>query len=271
MKYIALSFAIKDTEQSEMLVALLANEGYEGFEENTDELKAFIKETEFDKNALDTISGALSVSYTVGEIAQQNWNAQWESSFEPVIINDFASVRAGFHAPVKNVQYEIIITPKMSFGTGHHATTYLVMEQMSRIDFAGKTVFDFGTGTGVLAILAEKMGAASVYAIDNDEWSIENTKENLAANGCSKTAVEKADTINTAQQYQVILANINLNVLLANMAAIAAVCQPGATVLFSGILVNDEAVLKEAAGANSLIFNSVTERNGWLCIAAVYA
>lgn len=270
MKYISVTFTIKDAAQSEILLALLADAGYEGFEECTGELKAFIKEEEFDKAELDTVTQTLGTAYTIAEIEQQNWNAQWESSFEPVIINDFAAVRAGFHAPVKNVLYEIIITPKMSFGTGHHATTYLMMEQMSHIDFNGKAVFDFGTGTGVLAILAEKMGAASVYAIDNDDWSIENTKENTGANGCTKIKVEKADTIDISHRYDTILANINLNVLLANIAAIASICKPGTIVLFSGILVNDEQALKEAANANRLVFNAVKERNGWLCIEAAY-
>jgi ribosomal protein L11 methyltransferase len=270
MKYIELTFKLNDTAKQEMLLALLANAGYEGFEETNDELKAFIKENEFNKTELDAVCAGIGASFTVTVIEQQNWNAQWESSFEPVLIPGFAAVRAGFHAPVKEVQHEIIITPKMSFGTGHHATTYLMMQQMSELDIAGKSVFDFGTGTGVLAILAEKMGATTVYAIDNDDWSIENTRENIAANGCSCITVEKADTIDTNRQYQLILANINLNVLLATMSAVASICLPGATVLFSGILVNDEPALKAAASANGLVFCSVSEKNGWLCIKAVY-
>jgi ribosomal protein L11 methyltransferase len=270
MKYISVGFKTKDAEQSEMLVALLADCGYEGFEENDGELKAFVKEVDFDSGTLKNISTSLNVSFYLSEIEQQNWNAKWESSFDPVIINDFAAVRAVFHAPVKNVLHEIIITPKMSFGTGHHATTYLMMEQMSHIDFKEKSVFDFGTGTGVLAILAEKMGAAEIFAIDNDDWSIENTNENIAANNCSHIIAEKADTIAFGKQYDIILANINLNVLLANMEAIAAIGKPGTIVLFSGILIADEPVLIAAAKAKGLIFSSVNERNGWLCIKTVY-
>jgi ribosomal protein L11 methyltransferase len=268
MKYIEVVFQSINAEQSEMLVALLTNAGFEGFEESDGELKAFIKKDEFDKALLEAVSNSINISFTLSEIEQQNWNAQWESSFEPVIVDDFAAVRAGFHQPVTGVKHEIIITPKMSFGTGHHATTYLMMQQMSHIDFTGKAVFDFGTGTGVLAILAEKMGAAAVDAIDIDEWSVENTNENTVANNCNNIRVEMASIINTTNKYDVVLANINLNVLLANMKDIAAVCKTGAIVLFSGILTADESALQKAALENRIHFKNSTEKNNWLCITA---
>lgn len=270
MKYIQVEVSTAVDGQNEIIMALLSDIGFEGFEEDDNRVNAFIKEEEFDKAALEEVTGGLGLTYNISTIAQQNWNAQWESSFEPVIVNDFAAVRAGFHAPVKKVRHEIIITPKMSFGTGHHATTYLMMEQMEHINFENKAVFDFGTGTGVLAILAEKMGAAKVYAIDNDDWSIENTNENTAANNCSHIIAEKADSIAPGKQFDIILANINLNVLLANMEDIATACKPKTIVLFSGILVADEPVLTASAAANGLIVNSVKERNGWLCMKAVY-
>ena len=182
MKYTQVAIETTDAGQHEILVALLADIGFEGFEETDDMVKAFIREEELNTTALNEIVGNLQLQYTLLSIEQQNWNAQWESSFEPVIVEDFAAVRAAFHKPVSGVKYEIIITPKMSFGTGHHATTYLMMQQMSYIDFAGKKVFDFGTGTGVLAILAEKLGATKIDAIDIDEWSVENTNENILAN-----------------------------------------------------------------------------------------
>ena len=120
--------------------------------------------------------------YKYSIIEDKNWNEEWESQLQPVTINNFAGIRASFHEPLKNVEHEIIITPKMSFGTGHHATTFLMVEQMEKINFKNKTVLDFGTGTGILAILAEKLGAASVLAIDYDEWSINNALENIEAN-----------------------------------------------------------------------------------------
>jgi ribosomal protein L11 methyltransferase len=268
MKYTQVAITTTDATQHEILIALLANIGFEGFEEMDNEVKAFIKEEELDTAVLDEIVGGLKLKYVLSTIEQQNWNAQWESSFDPVIVEDFAAVRAEFHRPVTGVKHEIIITPKMSFGTGHHATTYLMMQQMSHINFIGKSVFDFGTGTGVLAILAEKMGAAKVDAIDIDEWSVENTIENMEANSCHKIKVELASVISTTNQYDIIFANINLNVLLENMKDITAVCRKGGLVLFSGILSTDKVLLTDTAALHGLNFIRITEKNNWLCIVA---
>ncbi len=268
MNYIQVAIETNEAEQHEILVALLADIGFEGFEESDNGIKAFIKESMLDTEALNEVVNNLQLQYSLTTVAQQNWNAQWERSFEPVMVENFVAVRADFHTPVTNVQHEIIITPKMSFGTGHHATTYLMMQQMSHINFVDKTVFDFGTGTGVLAILAEKMGALKIDAVDIDEWSIENTNENIAANKCQKITVAMASAITTATKYDVVLANINLNVLLDNMSDIALICKKGATVLFSGILSSDENSLKESALKHSLIFKTVSEKSNWLCIEA---
>lgn len=266
MNYTQVAIETNKAEQHEILVALLADIGFEGFEESDNSIKAFIKETMLDTTAVNEVISSLQLKYTLTTVVQQNWNAEWERSFEPVVVEDFVAVRAGFHKPVANVQHEIVITPKMSFGTGHHATTYLMMLEMRQIDFVGKTVFDFGTGTGVLAILAEKMGAAKVDAIDIDEWSVENTHENVAANHCRNITVALAAAINTASKYDVVLANINLNILLANMGDIAAVCKKGATILFSGILTTDESMLKESAMKQGLVFVQVSQKNNWICM-----
>ena len=269
MTYTAVTFTKINNETEEIIIAILSNAGFEGFEQNEEEITCFIKSEDFDETILKEITASYHLAYSLSEIQQQNWNAQWESSFDPVIVDDFAAVRAGFHQPVTGVKHEIIITPKMSFGTGHHATTYLMMQQMSYLNFNSKSVFDFGTGTGVLAILAEKMGAIKVDAIDIDEWSVENTRENIVANYCHTISIENAEKISQQSHYDIVLANINLNVLLANMQDIAAICNPGAVVLFSGILKADELTLKESAIINGLIFSTVTERNGWLCIKAI--
>src|SRR5205809_7074705 len=142
-------------------------------------------------------------------IAEQNWNSIWEENFQPVIIQNAVAIRAHFHQPITTVQHEIIITPKMSFGTGHHATTYLMLEQMTSIDFAGKSVLDYGTGTGVLSIYAEKLGAAAITAIDNDEWSINNAAENIQQNNCKKINLALGNKPPAKHIYQVELANIN--------------------------------------------------------------
>jgi ribosomal protein L11 methyltransferase len=267
--YIQVKIEGAQGEKAEMLIALLAGAGYEGFEETEQGLKAFIPETAFDEPALKELLTAQLLEYTLQTIEQQNWNAQWESGFEPVRVNDFAAIRAGFHTPCAGVQYEIIITPKMSFGTGHHATTYMMVEQMAGIDFAGKSVLDFGTGTGVLAILAEKMGAADILAIDNDDWSITNTIENLEANGCHHTRAEKAEAVPADQQFDIILANINLNVITASLPAIVKACKPVAKVLFSGFLAADVTVLVPLLEAHLFQKIEIFERNNWRCIAAV--
>jgi ribosomal protein L11 methyltransferase len=269
MVYTEIKFITNSPEQNEILIAQLAQLGFEGFEEEENILKAFIKQNEFNAAAVDDIANTNSITYTSAVIAPQNWNAQWESSFEPVVVNDFAAIRAGFHQPVKNVQHEIIITPKMSFGTGHHATTYLMMQQMRQLDFRGKTVMDFGTGTGVLAILAEKMGAIEITAIDNDDWSINNAKENTGNNNCIHIVIQKGESIEADGKYDIILTNINLDVILQNMPLIAAACKPGTQILLSGFLYTDEAAIKTALKANGLVFSTVTQQKDWICLLAL--
>src|SRR5918995_4444294 len=192
--YIQIKFQNISQEQSDILIAQLTEIGFEGFEEEESRLKAFIASTNFDEKLLQNISTPQQLVFSKTIIEQTNWNRVWESNFDPVIVDDFVAVRAEFHEPIKDVEFEIVITPKMSFGTGHHATTYMMMQQMREIDFANKTVFDFGTGTGVLAILAEKLGAKTVLAIDNDTWSIENAYENIKRNNCTAIELKLADT-----------------------------------------------------------------------------
>lgn len=249
-----------------MLVAALSEAGFEGFEEGEGFLKAFIPAAAFDEEAVKAIAAQQQAGFTQSVIGETNWNAVWESNFEPVVVDDFVGLRADFHPPVTGVEQEIVITPKMSFGTGHHATTYQMIGQMRDIDFTGKRVFDFGTGTGVLAILAERLGAATILAVDNDDWSIANTTENLERNQCSRVMVEKAETVPAHTQFDIILANINKNVILENMQSLAAQLAPGGTLLLSGLLVEDEADILTAASSRSLKLNRKTERNGWICL-----
>ncbi len=270
MTYTEIEIKTENQEQTEIVIAQLANIGFEGFEEKENTLQAFIKEDEFAEADVDEIINTHHLTYTKKNIEQQNWNAQWESSFEPVIVDDFAAVRASFHQPITSVKHEIIITPKMSFGTGHHATTFLMMQQMSKIYFTNKSVFDFGTGTGVLAILAQKMGATHVDAIDNDEWSIENTKENIAANKCTNIYIKKADVIESKIQYDVVLANINLNVITAAINEIVAICKPQTQALFSGFLPTDFKQMEQLLHTHNFININPIQKNNWLCITCIY-
>ena len=269
MNYLQVKFDIGDDVEKEILIALLSNAGFESFEEGGKTLKAFIKENDFSEDALKEILEIVPVDFATTIVPQQNWNAQWESSFEPIIVNDFVSIRAAFHQPVKNVQYQIIITPKMSFGTGHHATTYMMIEQMQALDFTNKTVIDFGTGTAVLAILAEKMGALKIDAIDYDEWSIENSFENVAANNCSKINLIKDETIRIGTSYDIILANINLNVIQQNLASIKAVSKKGTLILLSGFIKADETEMLSALAENGVLQLTTVQKGEWISILAV--
>ena len=269
MNYIEFDFETENEDQSEQLIALLSEQGFDGFEESGNRLRAYIAETEFKEDAFAEIIAMFhSIGYTQSVIENINWNKQWEESFEPVMVDDFAAIRAGFHQPITNVQYEIVITPKMSFGTGHHATTYLMMQQMKALDIAKKKVIDFGTGTGVLAVLAAKMGAGSVLAIDNDDWSIENAKENIIQNNCSSIVVDKGTVFPANEKFDIILANITLNVILDNLSAIAAASVPGTQLLFSGFLKNDEPVLITALQKAGLNYLSSSQKGEWMVVAA---
>lgn len=261
MKHIKVEIRAKECQQEE-LIAMLDDCYATGFEQ-TDEMLAAWFEEGFAKDAV--LNFLKDHSYQLTEIDERNWNEEWERNFQPVRVDDFVAVRAHFHSSVENVDHEIIITPKMSFGTGHHATTYLMMRQMRSIRFNGKTVFDFGTGTGILSILAEKLGAKKITAIDVDDWSIRNAKENFAQNDCSTIDVSLSSTI-PQQPFEVILANINRNVILDYMPQLAGALLYGAVILFSGLLVADEDAVKPMAQNFGLYLQHRQERDGWLSL-----
>lgn len=263
--YIQVDFSGLSPEKVDILIATLSEAGWEGFEETEDRFSAYIPEDEFQEEELKQMAG--TNPYTITQVPYINWNQRWESSFEPVLVDDFCAVRAGFHAPVENVRYEIVITPKQSFGTGHHATTWLMMKRMERIDFTGKKVFDFGTGTGVLAILAEKAGATEVLGIDNDTWSMENAQENGEANDCHHIQWELADQVPTEGRFDIILANINKNVITGHFKSLANRLTSGGTLLLSGLLTTDEEDILAGAQNVGLVFLDRMERAGWICLS----
>lgn len=248
----------------ELLIAELALIGYEGFEESDTTLKAYVPEGEFEESELNILLNKYYVKYSISTIKKQNWNKLWESNFEPVQVDDFVGIRASFHPSFINVAHEIVITPKMSFGTGHHATTYSVMQLMRDLDFKGKTVFDFGTGTGILAILAEKLGANKLLAVDNDDWCIENASENISINNCKYIDIQKVDKCEIDSKYQIILANINKNIILDNINALAAGLEKGGDLILSGLLIEDEADIRAACEALKLVHKTTVQRNGWI-------
>jgi ribosomal protein L11 methyltransferase len=240
--------------------------GFEGVEEQDDKTIASVPSSLFEEESVRKIFGRFSLAYTLDTIEQQNWNAGWEQSFEPVVIGNFAAVRASFHKPVEGVTHDIIVTPKMSFGTGHHATTYMMIAQMQELGFKGASVIDFGTGTGVLAILAEKLGAGDILAIDNDEWSINNAKENLEANNCSHTVLLLADKMTHNAKAGFILANINLNVIAANLQLIREACHAGTLVLLSGFLAENEEQMQQILSAGGFHIVKNVYKNNWMAM-----
>jgi ribosomal protein L11 methyltransferase len=251
-------------QQSEILIAELAAIKFDAFEENENSLSAFIKQENFNEEEFKSVVDFKNISYTKQLIADTNWNAKWESEFEPVVVDNLVAIRAAFHRPAINVEHEIIITPKMSFGTGHHATTYLMLQQMGKIDFTGKSVLDFGTGTGILAIMAAKLGAQKVVAVDNDEWSIRNAKENFAANDCTAIELLQKEDLSGLGIFDVILANINLNVIVNAIGRLKAISHAGSMLLISGFLSSDEVALNKIFMDAGYQHAGTVRKNEWI-------
>lgn len=266
MDYLKITITPVTESLSDILVALLAEEGFEGFEEMTDTLVAFLPLASFDKENFEKVLHNFELNYTTEIIAPTNWNETWESNFQPVIVKDFCTIRADFHQLEIKTPYEIIITPKMSFGTGHHATTQQMMSQMKDLNFTGKTVFDFGTGTGILAFLAKMLGAGKTIAIDNDEWSVMNAIENVERNNVDVEVLIDPIEHFSSKQFDVILANINRNILLQYMEMMYAMTVSEGLVLMSGLLTEDQTVIETAANEVGLSLVKRTEEMNWISL-----
>lgn len=263
-KYLKIEIEIQSEEEAEILVALLTEIKFYAFEEEQNSLMAYIAEEDFDEHLLVTALPQKRI-FKKYVIEEENWNYQWEQAITPVIINDFVALHPSF-APVNNdVKFDIIITPKMSFGTGHHATTQLMIQLMEKINFYQKDVIDFGTGTGVLAIVSEKCGAAKITAIDVDEWSILNASENIFANNCKNITLKQQEIISEIEPADILLANINLNVLKASAPSITSSVKRGGLFLASGFLSEDETEMRSIFASNFTVCER-KEVNGWLAI-----
>ena len=274
--YIKVEFEHLSNEQKEIIIALLTDMNYEGFEEVEDVLKAFIPSGIYDETKLKAFEKGRKLSFSVSKIENKNWNTHWETNFQPIVINHsinktpWVAIRADFHQPIKDTEHEIIITPKMSFGTGHHATTSMMIKMMGELDFSGKTVLDFGTGTGILAILSEKLGASKIIAIDNDDQSIKNASENFDSNSCSKIELLEASTANVDIKFDIILANIIKGVILDNLTAFTKEMVNGGVILLSGLLADDEQEILEKTTGNNLILDKKIEDKNWICLQMTY-
>jgi len=259
---------------SDILIAQLADIGYESFVESDTGILAYIPSEQFDAKALKKLpvmeAGLFDISFEHAEIEEENWNALWESNYDPVLIAGQCYVRAPFHDPYPGADYDIVIEPKMSFGTAHHETTFLVAQLMLDIDFKGKNVLDMGSGTGIFAIMAAKMGAAEILAIDNDDWAYNNAIENLERNAVKSANVLLGDasTLNEDLQFDIIIANINRNVLLRDMEAYAGSLKKNGLILFSGFYEHDWKVVEKEAENYNIQHQKSVEKNDWIAVVA---
>jgi ribosomal protein L11 methyltransferase len=268
--FIKLSMITRDAAENDLIIGIMSEAGYDGFEEEQHKLHAYISADRFDEAAARNLLDQYQISFSSKLLPVKNWNDEWEKNFQPVLVNDFCCIRASFHPAYAEVKHDIIITPRMSFGTGHHATTYLMIQQMEGVIFNDKSVLDFGTGTGVLAILGEKLGAGDVLAIDNDNWSIENAGDNIIENNCSKIRIERSGIITSINQFDVILANINRNVLLDQMDSLSQHLKEDGVLLMSGLLSGDRPKIETAANTYGLMIMEEKEMNGWIVLKLIH-
>ncbi len=254
---------------SDMLMAELGELGFESFMENDSGFLAYIEQDKFDLNAIEELpmikNQLFDISFSHKVIAKENWNSVWESKYDPVLIADTCYIRAPFHEALPDINYDIIIEPKMSFGTAHHETTSLMIESMLGVDFTDLSVLDMGSGTGVLAILASKMGAKSVTAIDIDEWAYENMLENTQRNHIDNVfSIHGDKTEIPNQKYDIILANINRNILLEQIAFYAQHIKENGLLILSGIYNSDIKVVNEETKRCGFAFKNHIEKNNWV-------
>lgn len=255
---------------SEILLGLLVAFPFESFEEHEGYMIAYIPEDECTVDIVDQIHETINrfeIEYSIETIQPQNWNALWEASFEPVIVDDFCVVRADFHEKPEGIQYDIVINPKMAFGTGHHETTYMMMAAMQNLNIKGKSIFDYGCGTGILSLLASKMGSAPIDAIDIEEESYLNTLENATLNDVKNITALCSDLEHfPSKKYDIILANINRNVLLNSAKELFARLNHDGTLLISGILDVDEELVSNKYLDTGFTIEQVDAKGYWRCI-----
>jgi ribosomal protein L11 methyltransferase len=271
-EFIKIEFEFLSDEQKELLIALLSEMNYEGFEEEGDLLKAYIPSRLYNETDVRNLVDTHQLSFTLTELENKNWNQLWESSFHPVIIDHpvtdkpWVGIRAEFHEPLNNVEHEIIITPRMSFGTGHHVTTLMMIQMMGEVNFKEKSVLDFGTGTGILAILAERLEALEITAMDNDSQSIKNAGENFISNNCKKIKLAQASSAEGSNRFDIILSNIVKGVIVGNLGAFSRQLVNKGVLLLSGLLEQDEDIIVKSAEKNGLILNKKISKGNWLSL-----
>ncbi len=272
MHYTTVHFVV-DPAYAEIIIAELAEIGYDVFLENDEGFQASIETALYDVHALQELVDRYKhivspLTYTVEEMEKKNWNEEWEKNYDPIIVSDSCIVKASFHTIDKKYPYEIIINPKMSFGTGHHETTFLMLKTQLTIDHQGKTVMDLGCGTGILAIMAHKLGAKEITVCDIDDWCITNSQENFEMNDCQhiQAYLGTVKDIPSKEPQDIVLANINRNVLLEEIPTYAQLLKNNGFLLLSGFYSNDIADIKELATKNKLKFHSQETKKDWAVV-----
>lgn len=261
-------------ELSDILIAELAEVGFDTFEENDAGFCAYTTEDVFNADAVAEVmsryEGQGELNYSHRIITRQNWNAEWEKNFQPLVIAERVSVRAPFHPKPDGVDYDIVIMPRMSFGTGHHETTALMIENQLDVDHRGKRVLDMGCGTGILAIMAEMLGARQVLAVDVEPWTVENARDNAAENSCRtiECRLGGVETLADEEPFDLILANINRNVLLEDMHEYSRLLPSGKPILFSGFYEEDLEKITAEAERQGLVYQRHRTLRSW--VSALY-
>ena len=255
---------------TDILIAELGYAGFESFVENEDGVTAYIQKDEWNEHILNDVqivnNEEFKISFSVKEIEQVNWNAEWEKNFNPIEVDNICTVRAPFHAK-PDTKYDIVIEPKMSFGTGHHETTHMMIQHLLKLDLKDKKVLDMGCGTGILAILAEKMGARPIDAIDIDNWCYENSIENVERNNCKHISVYEGDvSLIRERKYDVIIANINRNILLEDIPHYSKSLNKNGVLLLSGFYKDDILSISKKCNEFGLKLSESAEKNYWVAI-----
>ena len=276
MKYFEVTFTTSPCNETvnDVVSALAGEIGFESFVEWDNGVQAYIQQNLFDEEALKSMVADFplpdtTVEYTIAEAEDKDWNEEWEKNFfQPIVIGDRCCIHSTFHKDTPQTEYEILINPQMAFGTGHHETTSSIISELLEADLQGKSVLDMGCGTSILAILASMRGADPITAIDIDDWCVNNSRDNIALNGIENITVEWGDAnlLKGRAPFDVIIANINRNILLADMAQYAACMHSGSELFMSGFYVQDIPVIQEKAESLGMEFIHHREKNNWAAV-----
>ena len=269
--YIAYDFIVSPKEPaSEMLIAQLGYIGFESFVENENGVIAYIQKKEWNSDKVEDLyllnSNEFDITFKYNEIEQTNWNKEWEKNFNPIQVNGQVSIRAPFHEN-PSLNFDIVIEPKMSFGTGHHETTHMMVQHLLALDLKNKKVLDMGCGTGILAIFAEMKGAQPTDAIDIDSWCYQNSLENVQRNGCKHITVLEGDSsLLKGKEYDVVIANINRNILLFDMKIYTDCLREKGVLLLSGFYKEDISIIESEVIKHGLVLDKMIQKNNWVAL-----